>query len=729
MKMKRNNKTDARPGEKGARSFRRSCRMVALSVLAAVVVALFGAAPAFADTTTSGPAIDKTVKELQDAAGNVYGGRISLSVTGSASSTTTKTKANVIFVVDVSRSMNDDYSLAKDDGGAYSKDDKDLAYFCQSKWGGRSGYVTIRNYNDNSDYYDYYYTVYKSVIYELTLYADGTIADATKYTGDRYKHVAQSQTRLAAAQSAIRTAANSIIGQGNAKVSLVKFSDTASVVVNPTDNLDYFNSNVNSLTATGGTNWEAGLVAASSDKLISSDANTKNYVIFVSDGNPTFRNSANGYTNDKNGSIYGTGISDPNGRNFSAADAVAKSLIKSGVTLYKINAFGDADNMQNLGSVGVDHYFNASDSASLQNALSKIVQDIVNAHSYRNVRMTDTLSDAVVAKTTNGDLDPNSITVTVKDKDDKTVAPTKNDDGTYSYTKDGKLWSFNGPTVSGKTVNWNLGETYQLEDGWTYTASFDVKLTQDTLNKAAEILNGTPESFPLTKEYGVVKAYTNTWSGNGVSYMEQTTVNNEMTEKPGQEEFDRPSIPVPTATALTVSKKVSGGAANTSEKFNFVLSNKDLARKTYGTGDAAIAFNAEGNCEFKLAHGESKSVVGLPVGIPLSLKETGLSGNAKTSTTAKVDEKETKTVKSESSDAKETDPVEVEVTARPYTLTDGKLVAPKDANTVEFTNTAELVPQTGVSVDPRPMVVLLGVAVAGGVAVVAGVRKRHGREE
>lgn len=235
MKMKRNNKTDARPGEKGARSFRRSCRMVALSVLAAVVVALFGAAPAFADTTTSGPAIDKTVKELQDAAGNVYGGRISLSVTGSASSTTTKTKANVIFVVDVSRSMNDDYSLAKDDGGAYSKDDKDLAYFCQSKWGGRSGYVTIRNYNDNSDYYDYYYTVYKSVIYELTLYADGTIADATKYTGDRYKHVAQSQTRLAAAQSAIRTAANSIIGQGNAKVSLVKFSDTASVVVNHGD--------------------------------------------------------------------------------------------------------------------------------------------------------------------------------------------------------------------------------------------------------------------------------------------------------------------------------------------------------------------------------------------------------------------------------------------------------------------------------------------------------------
>lgn len=71
----------------------------------------------------------------------------------------------------------------------------------------------------------------------------------------------------------------------------------------------------------------------------------------------------------------------------------------------------------------------------------------------------------------------------------------------------------------------------------------------------------------------------------------------------------------------------------------------------------------------------------------------------------------------------------VKVAARAYTLKDGKLVAPTDENTVEFTNTTELVPQTGVSIDPRPMMALLGVAVAGGVAVVAGVRKRHGREE
>lgn len=628
----------------GGSTFRRSFRMVAISALAAVAVAVFAAVPAFAADGTAGPQVTKEVTENSEHTG----GTVALSVKGTSSYSATSTSANVIFVVDTSGSM-----------------------------------------------------------------------------GDKVSDGLQRRSKLEVAQDAVKTAASTILGQENTNVSLVSFNIYARTNVSSTNDINTFNDAVDGLSAYEGTNWEAGLLQAES--LVSDKPNTKNYVIFVSDGAPTYRNHYTIF-----GGVWGVdgnGSSDTDGKNFNAANTVALRLVENHVTLYNINAYGNADNMENLGGIN-SIYFDANDSEALSTALSNIARDIVNAHDYSNVVMTDTISDAVMSNTSDGNLNSDSVTVSVKDENDHPVTLTKNDaNGSYSYVKDGVTKSFNGPKVSGKTVTWSLGDQYKLENGWTYTASFDVLFTQDTLNKAAEILNGTPASFPLTKEDGVVKAYTNTWSGNGVSYMEQTTVNNETTEKPGQEEFNRPSIPVPTATALTVSKKVSGGAANTSEKFNFVLSNKDLAGKTYGTGDAAIAFNAEGNCEFKLAHGESKSVVGLPVGIPLSLKETGLSGNAKTSTTAKVDEKETKTVKSESSDAKETDPVEVEVTARPYTLTDGKLVAPKDANTVEFTNTAELVPQTGVSVDPRPMAVLLGVAVAGGVAVVAGVRKRHGREE
>ena len=564
------------------------------------------------------------------------------------------------------------------------------------------------------------------------------VVDTSGSMGDKVSDGLQSRSKLEVAKDAVKAAASTIlgqnkIGQDKTKVSLVSFNRYAWTKVEKTNDIDLFNGEVDKLSAGDGTNWEAGLRVAES--LVSGDSNTKNYVIFVSDGAPTYRNRY-----DKDGSfigVDGNGSSDKDGANFNAANTVALRLVRNHVTLYKINAYGDADNMQNLGGISPNNYFLANDSEALSTALSNIAQDIVNAHDYSNVVMTDTISDAVMSNTSDGNLNSDSVKVSVKDDKDVDVELTKNDDGSYSYVKGKDTKSFNGPTVDGKKVTWSLGKDYKLENGWTYTASFGVLFTQDTLNNAADLLNG--ESVPdpnLEIEGGVVKAYTNTDSkDNGVSYTEQTTVNNVTTPKYGEKYFDRPLIPVPTATALTVSKKVSGGAANTSEKFNFVLSNKDLAGKTCGTGDAAVMFNAEGNCEFKLAHGESKKVVGLPVGIPLSLKETGLSGNAKTSTTVKVDGGEATTVELENINATETKPVyqtkpvEVKVEARPYTLTDGKLVAPTDANTVEFTNTAELVPQTGVSVDPRPTVVLLGVAVAGGVAVVAGVRKRHGREE
>lgn len=640
--------------------------MVAISALAAVAVALFGTSPAFAADGTTGPQGPQVSKDFKEN-GEHTGGTVELSVKGTSSYSSTSTSANVTFVVDVSGSM---------------------------------GY---------------------------------TVRDGWSYS-----------TRLKVAKKAVKDAASTILGQKNTKVSLVSFSTHVETVLPQTNNKNSFDTAVDDkLYAGGGTNWEAGLSEA--ETLVSGDSNTKNYVIFVSDGAPTFRDSSNGYPWDWSGDdgAYGNGETDPKDRNFNAANVVAKRLVnEKHVTLYNINAFGNVTNMQKLGDISLNNYFVANDSETLSTALSTIVQDIVNAHDYRNVVMADTISGAVMSKTSDGNLNSNSVTVSVKDENDDPVTLTKNDaNGSYSYAnKDGVTKSFNGPKVSGKTVTWSLGDQYKLENGWTYTASFDVLFTQETLNNAADLLNGKSVSDSnLTVQDGVVKAYTNTGSGNGVSYTEQTTVDNVTTPNYGEKYFDRPLIPVPTTSALTVSKKVSGGAANPSEKFNFVLSNKDLADKTYGTGDAAVTFDSNGDYKFWLAHGESNKVVGLPVGTPLDLKETGLSGNAKTSTTVKVDGGRATNVELENINATDTKPVyqtksvQVKVEARPYTLLkdgkDGKLVAPKDANTVEFTNTAELVPQTGVSVDPRPMVVLLGVAVAGGVAVVAGVRKRHGREE
>ena len=723
MKMKRNNKTDARPGEKGARSFHRSFGMAVLSVFAAVAVALFGAAPALADTT--GPTISKTVEPLIDANQNVYGGTITLSVTGSASSTTTHTNANVIFVVDVSNSMNDTtggYTLQPSDYGAYDDKGNDL-YYLDTDWFG----------------YQHYYRVSDSWgLVTGTVYTKDSATGAySEYTGARYDR--RGVTRLDAAKKSVKSAASTILDQKNTKVSLVKFGTNATPVLSQTDDIDSFNSSVDQLSiipTNGGTNWEAGLSAV--NRLVSSDPNTSNYVIFVSDGNPTFRDSANGYERDYKSQygVYGTGNSDPKKRNFNAANTVAKNLIEDGVTLYNINAFGEAANMQDLGSPD-SKYFNASDPAALQTALSQIVRDIVNAHSYRSVVMKDTISDAVIAKTADGNLDASSVTVTVKNKDNRTVALTKNADGSYSYASDDKTKTFSGPTVSGKTVTWSLDyhdDQYQLEDGWTYTASFDVKLTQATLNNAAKLLNdGTLASDPnMTVEDGVVKACTNTASGNDVSYIEQTTVNNVTIEERDHKDFTRPTIPVLTASNFTVSKLVSGGAANKTQDFTFEITANSAINHTYnvsGGSDGETVVFKNGKATMTLHHGQSKKIIGLPVGTTLTVEETGLSGNAKTSTTAKVDNGSAETVKAETSTATETDPVSVTLQAQAYTIDGETLVAPTGANTVEFTNNSTLVPQTGIKIDPLPMVVLLGVAVAGGVAVAAGVRKNHGREE
>ena len=73
------------------------------------------------------------------------------------------------------------------------------------------------------------------------------------------------------------------------QMALISFSTKASVVVSPTTNATTFKKAVNRLSADGGTNWEDALQKVSS---VSFENNEPTYVIFVSDGNPTYRNTA-----------------------------------------------------------------------------------------------------------------------------------------------------------------------------------------------------------------------------------------------------------------------------------------------------------------------------------------------------------------------------------------------------------------------------------------------------
>ena len=89
--------------------------------------------------------------------------------------------------------------------------------------------------------------------------------------------------------------------------------------------------------------------------------NSTTFVIFVSDGDPTFRVSRYGaedkeiseYSRDNiylENNLFGNGTSDPNNRNFDAAVVEAKSIVNHNKNFYTIGISNDVSKMANLNS-------------------------------------------------------------------------------------------------------------------------------------------------------------------------------------------------------------------------------------------------------------------------------------------------------------------------------------------------------------------------------------------
>lgn len=322
-------------------------------------------------------------------------------------------------------------------------------------------------------------------------------------------------TRLEEAQQATNSLVSKLLGRNDdsVRVALVSFSTNAKKDLDYTSDLNSITSKVNSYKSEGGTNWEAALQQVSSISNSRSDA--EKFIIFVSDGKPTFRSSE--YVNnawDWNGQYkcYGSGNDDNNGWNYGAAKKVATELVKSGYQLYTVNAYGEATNMQNLVSESykgagktspVDHYFEAKNQSALNEAFENIVQQINHSATYQNV----TISDPLTPET---GIIP-EFTYEVTDNEGKKV----NDGLTLTLT-DGSNISLPAAQYneSTRTVTWNLGTTYNLPDGYTFKVTFEVFPTQETADKIAGFKNGktyTSDDNPnIIKENGDYKVYSNT---------------------------------------------------------------------------------------------------------------------------------------------------------------------------------------------------------------------------
>ena len=409
-------------------AIRRSFRMVAISALAAVAVALFAAVPAFAaDVSLGAPEHSKTAT-LDPKTGKI---NITLSVTGNTDTSESTSSANLIVVLDKSGSMNEFVDKV-------SNPDTSKTY-----------YVQDNNYN------------WREVSYGYHWYGGYGWYDSYGYEYDESELFSSKMTRLDVAKSALGGLADQLISQQNStvKISLETFADSGETPSRyyGAGEADKFKSLVNEQSAYGGTNWTDALAKA--NQKAAEDSSTPTYIVFLSDGAPTYG---------KNGTGNGTYTTE---QFVTDAVNVANDRPSNVLGFYAIYTGADAaTSMNNFASrtnaSPNKQAIDGSNSQALQDAFKDIVTTIKTGISYTNVNITDTNSKYVDYVLPEG-------------------APEGATSPEFTYKKNGETWA-EAPkaTLDNDQVSWNLGNI-KLDKGVTYSVSFEVTLNQDAYDEAA----------------------------------------------------------------------------------------------------------------------------------------------------------------------------------------------------------------------------------------------------
>ena len=387
------------------------------------------------------------------------------------------------------------------------------------------------------------------------------------------------------------------------RIALVKFAGTASdnvgndtywdyrwgqrynnsqIVTNLTSNLNGLTSTVDSLNAAGATQADYGFQKARV-ALQNARTDAKKVIIFFTDGQPT---SSNEFENSvANGAV----------RN-------AKVLKDAGATVYSIGVFGDAN--PNNTSTNRNNRFNAymhavssnypnatawnrlgnradnssyykaaTDADQLNNIFESIRQEITKTAEYADVTIHDKLSSWVVSS-------------------DGASANGKPAGFTYTKTQHGQTTAWAGApeaTVAADgTVSWPVTSNDDtLEDGVTYTVSFNVKPTQAAFDEAVKNHKDDANAS------GDNNFYTNDNSSATVDYKTVVTSSQggTTTSDPQTALYpQKPTITLP-VSRITVTKTWSDGSENHADDSVQVQLKQD--GRDYANGSATL--NAAGN--------------------------------------------------------------------------------------------------------------------------------------
>lgn len=286
------------------------------------------------------------------------------------------------------------------------------------------------------------------------------------------------------AQNAANALAEKLLTDKNSmeqqvQMAVVTFNKNATVKQGFTTSASSIKSAV-SQTPDGGTNWEAALKQAND---LQGRSGVKKHIIFLSDGNPTYRTSSYGgscysysysypwytpqpkYTtkatckaagyywrgeNPDGGSdgVYGAGGSDEYGFNYAAALAEAKQ--RGDAALYVVKTAADANKMDDLASEanavnGVE--FDGTNPANLTKAFEQIYSTITSSAKIKVFSITDTLSKWVDPVKFAGAANGTDITQHVTVKNGSATMSTSEYKATYSVDNFGNRTvtvTFNG---------------------------------------------------------------------------------------------------------------------------------------------------------------------------------------------------------------------------------------------------------------------------------------------
>ena len=288
------------------------------------------------------------------------------------------------------------------------------------------------------------------------------------------------------AKNAANKLAEKLLTEANSKLpesqqvqmAVVTFSDTASTKQSFTTSADQIGKAVSS-SPSGGTNWEAALKKAND---LQGRTGVKKHIIFLSDGNPTFRISnypigcsKKGCNPDDNWlttpqGVHGAGTEGSDnyyGYNYAAALAEANRR-ESNVSLYVVKASADANKMSDFAreaSAVNGKEFDGTNAENLTKAFDQIYSSITSSAKIKVFSITDTLSQWVDPVDFAGMAAGTNITQYVTVKNGNKV-PTNEYTATYGVDQSGNR------TV---TVTFNGTDGIVTEKADSIDVSFKVK--------------------------------------------------------------------------------------------------------------------------------------------------------------------------------------------------------------------------------------------------------------